>query len=51
MSRLGAIIEQAADRGDPETAGAALHDLRDYFDRLVIIFGDCPEEDWGEAPL
>ena len=39
ISRLGLIFEEAGDEGDPEKAGGALRELRDYLDRVVVSYG------------
>ena len=39
ISRLGLILEEAGDEGDPEKAGDALRELRDYLDRVVVSYG------------
>jgi HPt (histidine-containing phosphotransfer) domain-containing protein len=44
ISRLGATIEKAANKGDLVTAGIALCDLRDYLDRVVVRYEECPYE-------
>lgn len=44
MSRLGHIIEQAAGKGDPKKAIDALHELRDYLERVVVKYGPAQSE-------
>jgi HPt (histidine-containing phosphotransfer) domain-containing protein len=38
ISRLGQVIEQAADKGDLMKASGALRELRDYLDRVVVSY-------------